>query len=125
MPEIRRYSEMLAYVDEHPRSYEEGAVIFVEGQSAAEMYVVRDGTVSLRKGGEILKTLDPGEVFGEMALIDHAPRTATAVAGPGCRLTVIDEASFHELVKKIPGFALELLRLVVRRLRRELARHPD
>lgn len=125
MPEIRRYSEMLAFVDDHPRPYEEGAVIFVEGQSAAEMYVVRDGTVSLRKGGEILKTLDPGEVFGEMALIDHAPRTATAVAGPGCRLTVIDEASFHELVKKIPGFALELLRLVVRRLRRELARHPD
>ncbi len=99
MPEVRRYSEMLAFVDDHPRSYEEGAVIFVEGQSAAEMYVVRDGTVSLRKGGEILKTLDPGEVFGEMALIDHAPRTATAVAGPGCRLTVIDEASFHELVK--------------------------
>jgi CRP-like cAMP-binding protein len=125
MPEVRRYSEMLAFVDDHPRAYDEGAVIFVEGQSAAEMYVVRDGTVSLRKGGEILKTLDPGEVFGEMALIDHAPRTATAVAGPGCRLTVIDEKSFNELVKKIPGFALELLRLVVRRLRRELARHPD
>ena len=125
MPEIRRYSEMLAFVDEQPRSYDEGTVIFVEGQGAAEMYVVRDGTVSLRKGGEVIKTLDPGEVFGEMALIDHAPRTATAVAGPGCRLTVIDEASFHELVKKIPGFALELLRLVVRRLRFELARHPD
>jgi CRP-like cAMP-binding protein len=86
------------------------------------MYVVRDGTVSLRKGGDVIKTLDPGEVFGEMALIDHAPRTATAVAGPGCRVTVIDEASFQQLVKKVPGFALELLRLVVRRLRRELAR---
>lgn len=122
MPEIKSYSEMLAFVDEQPRFYEEGTVIFVEGQDAREMYVVRDGTVSLRKAGELIKTLDPGEVFGEMALIDHAPRTATAVAGPGCRVTVIDEASFQELVKKIPGFALELLRLVVRRLRRELAR---
>jgi CRP-like cAMP-binding protein len=122
MPEIKSYSEMLAFVDEQPRFYEEGTVIFVEGQDAREMYVVRDGTVSLRKGGEVIKTLDPGEVFGEMALIDHAPRTATAVAGPGCRVTVIDEASFQELVRKIPGFALELLRLVVRRLRRELAR---
>ena len=122
MPEIKSYSEMLAFVDERPRFYEEGTVIFVEGQDAREMYVVRDGTVSLRKGGELIKTLDPGEVFGEMALIDHAPRTATAVAGPGCRVTVIDEASFQELVKKMPGFALELLRLVVRRLRRELAR---
>jgi CRP-like cAMP-binding protein len=122
MPEIKSYSEMLAFVDEQPRPYEEGTVIFVEGQDAREMYVVRDGTVSLRKGGEVIKTLDPGEVFGEMALIDHAPRTATAVAGPGCRVTVIDEASFQQLVKKMPGFALELLRLVVRRLRRELAR---
>ena len=122
MPEIKSYSQMLAFVDEQPRSYEEGTVIFVEGQDAREMYVVRDGTVSLRKGGEVIKTLDPGEVFGEMALIDHAPRTATAVAGPGCRVTVIDEAAFQQLVKKVPGFALELLRLVVRRLRRELAR---
>jgi CRP/FNR family transcriptional regulator, cyclic AMP receptor protein len=122
MPEIKSYSQMLAFVDEQPRSYEEGTVIFVEGQDAREMYVVRDGTVSLRKGGDVIKTLDPGEVFGEMALIDHAPRTATAVAGPGCRVTVIDEASFQQLVKKVPGFALELLRLVVRRLRRELAR---
>jgi CRP-like cAMP-binding protein len=122
MPEIKSHSQMLAFVDEQPRSYEEGTVIFVEGQDAREMYVVRDGTVSLRKGGAVIKTLDPGEVFGEMALIDQAPRTATAVAGPGCRVTVIDEASFQQLVKKVPGFALELLRLVVRRLRRELAR---
>ena len=122
MPEIKSHSQMIAFVDEQPRSYEEGTVIFVEGQDAREMYVVRDGTVSLRKGGDVIKTLDPGEVFGEMALIDHAPRTATAVAGPGCRVTVIDEASFQQLVKKVPGFALELLRLVVRRLRRELAR---
>jgi len=57
-----------------------------------------------------------------MALLDHSPRSATAVAGPGCRLAVIDEPSFNRLVQKIPGFALELLRLVVRRLRRELAR---
>ena len=122
MPEIKSHSQMLAFFDEQPRSYEEGTVIFVEGQDAREMFVVRDGTVSLRKGGHVIKTLDPGEVFGEMALIDHAPRTATAVAGPGCRVTVIDEASFQQLVKKVPGFALELLRLVVRRLRRELAR---
>jgi CRP-like cAMP-binding protein len=113
---------MLAFVDEHPRDFEEGTVIFLEGQEATEMYVVRDGTVSLRKGGEIFETLGPGSVFGEMALLDHSPRSATAVAGPGCRLAVIDEASFNRLVVKIPGFALELLRLVVRRLRRELAR---
>ena len=56
MPEIKSHSQMLAFVDEQPRSYEEGTVIFVEGQDAREMYVVRDGTVSLRKGGEVIKT---------------------------------------------------------------------
>jgi CRP/FNR family cyclic AMP-dependent transcriptional regulator len=122
MPEVKTYSQMLAFVDEHPRDFEESAVIFLEGQEATEMYVVRDGTVSLRKNGQIFETLGPGSVFGEMALLDHAPRSATAVAGPGCRLTVIDETSFNQLVQKIPGFALELLRLVARRLRRELAR---
>jgi len=122
MPEIRRHAEMLAFFDEQPRPFEEGVVIFVEGQAAGEMYIVRNGTVTLRRGGEILKTLDPGEIFGEMGLIHHAPRTATAVAGPGCRLTAIDEPTLNRLVQKVPGFALELLRLVVRRLRREMAR---
>jgi CRP-like cAMP-binding protein len=122
MPEIRRHAEMLTFFDEQPRPFEEGVVIFVEGQAAGEMYIVRNGTVTLRRGGEILKTLDPGEIFGEMGLIDHAPRTATAVAGPGCRLTAIDEPALNRLVQKVPGFALELLRLVVRRLRREMAR---
>jgi CRP-like cAMP-binding protein len=122
MPEIRRHAQMLAFFDEQPRAFEEGVVIFVEGQAASEMFIVRDGTVTLRKGGEVLKTLDPGEIFGEMGLIDHAPRTASAVAGPGCRVTVIDEASLNRLVQKVPGFTLELLRLVVGRLRREMAR---
>lgn len=122
MREVRRYSEMLAFVDEHPRTFEEGAVIFAEGQEGHEMFVVRDGTVSLKKDGEFLETLGPGAAFGEMALIDPAPRSATAVAGPDCRLTVIDEPTFTQLVQKVPGFALELLRLVVGRLRRELAR---
>ena len=122
MREVRRYSEMLAFVDEHARAFEEGAVIFAEGQEGHEMFVVRDGTVSLRKDGESLETLGPGAAFGEMSLIDPAPRSATAVAGPDCRLTVIDEPTFNQLVQKVPGFALELLRLVVGRLRRELAR---
>src|SRR2546425_10487305 len=122
MPEIRRHAEMLAFFDEQPRPFAEGVVIFVEGQAAGEMYIVRNGTVTLRRGGEILKTLDPGEIFGEMGLIDHAPRTATAVAGPGCRLTAIDELTLNRLAPKGPRFALELLRLVVRRLRREMTR---
>ncbi len=57
-----------------------------------------------------------------MGRSDTGPRTPTAGAGPGCRVTVIDEATLNRLVQKVPGFTLELLRLVVRRLRREMAR---
>jgi CRP/FNR family transcriptional regulator, cyclic AMP receptor protein len=121
MPEVRSYSEMLAFVAE-PRVFDEGTVIFKDGDAAHEMFVVREGSVSMRKGAEVLETLGPGAVFGEMALIDPAPRSATAVAGSGCRLVVIDEPTFNQLVQKVPGFALELLRVVIRRLRREIAK---
>jgi len=121
MPEVRSYSEMLAFVAE-PRAFDEGTVIFRDGDAAREMFVVREGSVSMRKGDEVLETLGVGAVFGEMALIDPAPRSATAVAGPGCRLVVVDEPTFNQLVQKVPSFALELLRLVTRRLRRELAK---
>lgn len=122
MPEIHSYSELLAFIDEHPRRYPHGAVIFSEGQPGVVMYIVRDGQVELRRGGQVVERLGPGEVIGEMALIDPAPRTATAVAAGACSLTIVDEAMFRNIVAKVPGFALELLRVVVRRLRKELAR---
>src|SRR3989442_15536620 len=113
---------MPAFSGGQPRPFAEGVVIFVEGQAATEMFIVRNGTVTLRRGGEILKTLDPGEIFGEMGLIDHAPRTATAVAGPGCRLTAIDEPTLNRLLQKVAGRAPQLLRLVVRRPPRGMGR---
>jgi CRP/FNR family cyclic AMP-dependent transcriptional regulator len=122
MPEIRTYSEVLMFLDEKPRSFAEGEVIFEDCQPAAEMYIVREGTVVLKKGEHVIEKLGPGEVFGEMALIDPAPRSATAIAGPGCMLAAVDEKTFFQLVQNVPGFALELMRLMVRRLRKDLAR---
>ena len=57
-----------------------------------------------------------------MALVDPAPRSATAVAGAGCVLAVVNEKIFAQLVQKVPGFALELARLMARRLRKDLTR---
>jgi CRP/FNR family transcriptional regulator, cyclic AMP receptor protein len=122
MPEIRSYSEVLMHLDDQPRSYAEGQVIFEECEPAAEMYIVRQGTVTLKKGDRSFETLGPGEVFGEMALIDPAPRSATAVAGQGCLLAVVDEKTFQQVVQQVPGFALELARLMARRLRKDLTR---
>ncbi len=122
MPEIRTYSEVLMHLDDRPRSYAAGQVIFEDCEPAAEMFIVREGTVTLKKGGHIIEQLGPGEVFGEMALVDPAPRSATAVAGAGCVLAVVNEKIFAQLVQKVPGFALELARLMARRLRKDLTR---
>jgi CRP/FNR family cyclic AMP-dependent transcriptional regulator len=122
MPEIRSYSDILMFLDDQPRTYAEGEVIFEEGQSGLEMFIVREGTVVLKRGDSVLEKLGPGSVFGEMALIDPAPRSASAVAGAPLTVAAVDERMFQQLVQHVPGFALELMRLVVRRLRREMTR---
>jgi CRP-like cAMP-binding protein len=122
MVDASSYIDVLMFVADAPRSYEKGAVIFAEGDEAREMLILREGSIELRKGDHLLETLQPGSILGEMALIDPAPRSATAVAGEGCQVISLDEKTFKELVQRVPGFALELARTVVRRLRRELAR---
>lgn len=122
MADARSYTDVLMFVADAPRHYDKGAVIFNEGDDAREMFILREGTIELKRGSELLETLQPGAILGEMALIDPAPRSATAVAGEGCQVISLDEKTFKELVQRVPGFALELARTVVRRLRRELAR---
>ena len=122
MPEIHSYTDILMFLDEEPRTFAAGQVIFEEGSTATEMFIVREGQVTLKHGDVVLETLGPASIFGEMALIDPAPRSATAVAGEGLKLAVVNEQMFKMLVHKVPGFALELMRLIVRRLRRELER---
>jgi len=118
--EIKALTEMLMFTEDAV-AYQAGEVIFEEGQAAHAMYIVRSGSVELRRGGKRLESLGPGTVFGEMALLDPAPRSATAVAGPDCELVALDERSFRQLVQRVPGFALELLRVVVQRLRQASA----
>jgi CRP/FNR family transcriptional regulator, cyclic AMP receptor protein len=122
MVEVRSYAQVLMHTVEDVRTYAPGEIVFKEGQMGAEMYIVRTGTVTLSRDGEAFETLFAGSLLGEMALIDPAPRSATATAGPECSLAVIDEATFQQLVQKVPNFALEMLRIVVKRLRTELGR---
>jgi CRP-like cAMP-binding protein len=119
MSEIRTYLELLTALDDKPLRLDEGQALFEEGQPAnGLMYVVRTGTVVLRSGRKVLETVGPGGILGEMALIDPAPRSATAVAGAGCTVSAVTEPLFHKLVKNVPGLALELMRIFSRRLRR-------
>ena len=82
------------------------------------MYVVRSGKVGILAGGAVLENIGPNGTFGEMALIDGALRSATAVAREPTEVAVIDEKAFLYLVQKDPAFALDLLRRLTARLRR-------
>ena len=105
-----------------PRVYEAGATIFREFDMGAEMYVVLEGEVDLLIGAKVVESLGPGEPFGEMALIDQAPRTATAAARTRCTVAVIPERRFLFLVQTAPHFALQIMKVMADRLRTMNAR---
>lgn len=101
-----------------PRICEAGEVIFRQFDMGAEMYVILEGEVDLTIGPGVVETLGPGEPFGEMALIDQAPRVATATAKTACKLAVIPERRFLFLVQTAPEFALQIMKVMADRLRK-------
>ena len=105
-------------IEENPRTCEPGEVIFQEYDMGSEMYVILEGAVELSIGAKIVETLGPGEPFGEMALIDQSPRTATAIAKTACKLAVIPEKRFLFMVQTTPHFALQIMKVMADRLRR-------
>ena len=109
-------------VEENPRLCEAGEVIFREFDMGAEMYVILEGEVELRIGSRVVETLSSGEPFGEMALIDQAPRVATAIAKTDCKLAVIPEKRFCFMVQQHPHFALQIMKVMADRLRKMNAR---
>jgi CRP-like cAMP-binding protein len=94
-----------------------GETIFKEGDPAAELYVIRKGRVGIQQGNRLLDTLEANDMFGEMALIDPAPRSATAIATTDVALVPISRKQFLVLVARVPTFALDVMAVLVRRLR--------
>jgi len=99
------------------RQFKAGDVIFKEGDAASELFVIADGEVEIRLGNRVLEKLPRYGIFGEMALIDAAPRSATAVAATDAKLVAVGEKQFLFLVGNTPFFALNVMRIMARRLR--------
>jgi CRP-like cAMP-binding protein len=99
------------------RSYKAGDVIFSEGDPARELYIVKGGTVEVRLGNRLLDTLPELSIFGEMALIDSSPRSATVVAATDVTVVPVDVKQFLFLVTRTPHFALNVMRVLAQRLR--------
>jgi CRP/FNR family transcriptional regulator, cyclic AMP receptor protein len=112
-----------------PEKVPAGKVIFAEHDKARpylfmrdKMYLLLDGAVDLVARKKVIGTVAKGEIFGEMASITHAPRTASAVAKTDCRVIGLDDKQFREGLQHRPGFALMLMSMMIGRLRETIAR---
>lgn len=82
--------------------FQAGQVIFQEGELGQVMYVISDGTVEIFVDSILVETASAGTVVGEMALIDHGPRSASAKAKTDCKLVPVDQKRFEFLVSHTP-----------------------
>jgi CRP/FNR family cyclic AMP-dependent transcriptional regulator len=109
--------QMLANAGYPTVRFAAGDVIFAAGDKGDAMYVVRSGEVVIEHQGRVRETLGGGGIFGEMALIDGSPRSATVRAKTGCEVVPINEKTFLFLVHETPYFAIAVLRTLAGRLR--------
>jgi CRP/FNR family cyclic AMP-dependent transcriptional regulator len=109
--------KLLAGAGAPARDYKAGDVIFKEGDAAQELFIIQSGEVEIRLGNRVLEKLPQFSIFGEMALIDASPRSATAVAAGDVKLVPVSEKQFLFLISNTPHFALNVMRVMARRLR--------
>jgi CRP/FNR family cyclic AMP-dependent transcriptional regulator len=93
-----------------------GAVLVQEGKIGHEFIIVLDGEIEIRKGDQVIATRGPGSYIGEIALLDHRPRTATVIATTPVTVEVIGQREFAGLLVEQPEIAQQLLSAVASRL---------
>jgi CRP-like cAMP-binding protein len=102
------------------RTYPAGTVLFREGDVGNEMYVIHAGRVELtrqfRDTTTVLAVLPPGEFFGEMAIINNRPRSATATVVEDAQLIVIDPRTFEAMIRGKAEIAVRMIRTLAARL---------
>ncbi|HML22698.1 MAG TPA: cyclic nucleotide-binding domain-containing protein [Aggregatilinea sp.] len=99
-------------------TFAEGEVIFREGDPGKVMYGVQSGEVQIIVNGQVVEVVGTGGIFGEMALIEQAPRSATVIAATECVIAPVDQLGFMFLTAETPSFALMIMSTMAQRLRR-------
>jgi CRP-like cAMP-binding protein len=99
------------------QSFSAGQAIFNAGDQGTVMYVVVDGKIDIVVNGNVIDSVGPGGILGEMALIDTRPRSASAVAQTDCQIVPINEQRFKFLIQETPAFAIQVMKVLVNRLR--------
>ena len=94
-----------------------GEVLFQKGEPGEAMFLVLEGRIDIKLGDKVVDTVGLYGLIGEMALLDAAPRSATAVASSGGEVAVINRQTFLDLVRENPSFSLYVMRRMAARLR--------
>ncbi len=95
-----------------------GQTLFKEGDQGELMYVLMSGTAEISVRNRVVETAEAGAIFGEMAMIDDGARSATVIAKSDCTLLPIESERFNFLIQQTPNFALYVMRVMAKRLRR-------
>ncbi len=95
-----------------------GETLFEKGEAGADMYLVLEGKIDVRVGDRVVESVGMHGIVGEMALLDNAPRSATAVAASAGEVAVIDRSVFLDLVRENPAFSLYVMQRMAMRIRK-------
>jgi CRP/FNR family cyclic AMP-dependent transcriptional regulator len=99
-------------------SVKPGEFLFREGEEGQAFYIVQKGTLRIVSGSTVYETVKTGDIVGEMAILNEgAPRSASVIAGTYSELLEIGKERFLSLVSNNPNFALDVMRVMARRLR--------
>lgn len=94
-----------------------GTLIVDQGQTGREAFIVLDGEIEVKRNKRKVATLGEGAIVGELSLLDHGPRTATAVCATDCTLLVIDQRRFLGVLDAVPAISHKLLATLATRIR--------
>lgn len=114
--------DMMTSYQKLSRSYKKNEVIFNDGDPGNEMFIISNGRVRIQKqtsdGQEkILSIMNRGDYFGEMALIDFTPRSATAIAEEDSELLVLDGPKFAYFIQQLPEFSIKIMQKLSQRIK--------
>jgi CRP-like cAMP-binding protein len=106
--------------DDFTRNYPKNTMIFSENEPGSELYIIQKGIVKITKIVEdnevLLAMLKAGDIFGEMALLENKPRSASAIANEDCSLMAVNKANFERMVQTQPQLVTRLTILLAERI---------
>jgi CRP-like cAMP-binding protein len=94
-----------------------GTVLVEQGDTGRECYIILEGTASVKRSNRKVASLGPGATVGELALLDHGPRTATVVADTDLHLLVLGSRQFAGVLEEVPSLARKLMAALAARVR--------